>query len=149
MTSCNPLPAEILIAKACAARANSAFGFNKLIDAILYCRFQSQILSKTNCKKTIPNVLATHARDGTNQAAMTNVHNRNVSSEECDCRRLKRTNRTNARAGECQNKIGRKLDLLSGKINPVFQSTIHDYLALILENVLSEINLSKSISSCK
>lgn len=146
MTSCSPLPAEILIAKACAARANSAFGFNKLIDAILYCRFQSQILSKTNCKKTIPNVLATHARDGTNRATMTNVHNRNVSLEECDCHKLKRTN---ARAGECQNKIGRKLDLLSGKINPVFQSTIHDNLALILENVLSEINLSKSISSCK
>ncbi|CAD7086867.1 unnamed protein product [Hermetia illucens] len=77
---------------------------------------------------------------------MTNVHNRNVSLEECDCHKLKRTN---ARAGECQNKIGRKLDLLSGKINPVFQSTIHDNLALILENVLSEINLSKSISSCE
>lgn len=35
ITSCSPFDAEILIANACAARANSAFGFNKLIEDIL------------------------------------------------------------------------------------------------------------------
>lgn len=35
MTSCKPLAAEMLMAKALAALANSAFGFNKLIDAIV------------------------------------------------------------------------------------------------------------------
>lgn len=36
ITSCKPLDAEILMANACAARANSAFGFNKLIDDIIF-----------------------------------------------------------------------------------------------------------------
>lgn len=34
ITSWSPFDAEILMASACAARANSAFGFNKLIEAI-------------------------------------------------------------------------------------------------------------------
>lgn len=36
ITSCKPFDADILMANACAARANSAFGFNKLIDDIFF-----------------------------------------------------------------------------------------------------------------
>lgn len=40
ITSCNPFDAEMLMANAWAARANSAFGFNKLIEAIFFELFQ-------------------------------------------------------------------------------------------------------------
>lgn len=36
ITSCIPFAAEIFTANACAARANSALGFNKLIAAIMF-----------------------------------------------------------------------------------------------------------------